>query len=212
MGMRISLGRFLLAVAILGGGAGAVASDTEDAAALVEKLQAGGAVIYWRHAETDWEQQDEDFSDMSDCTRQRNLSAEGRDRARAVGASFEELGIPVDRVVSSPFCRTIETAELGFGKPEVIDELFNASAAEEGGHDPEAVVERLEALLTQAPENSNANTVIVGHNFNLQFAAGIEIGEGQLAVFRPTSERFRHLGNLTVEQLEEVAEQRAAQE
>jgi hypothetical protein len=37
-------------------------------------------------------------------------------------AHLKRLGIPVDRVYASPFCRTVETAMLAFGKAEKTNE------------------------------------------------------------------------------------------
>jgi phosphohistidine phosphatase SixA len=42
--------------------------------------------------------------------RQRNLTDKGRAEAREIGAHVKRLGIPVDEVLASPFCRTVETA------------------------------------------------------------------------------------------------------
>ena len=52
---------------------------------LGEQLKRGGLVLVLRHAATDQSKQDEDPVDLADCTTQRNLSAEGRAQARAIG-------------------------------------------------------------------------------------------------------------------------------
>src|ERR1041384_4959641 len=49
---------------------------------------------------------------ISDCSTQRNLDELGREQGRALGAAFRGKGVRVDRIVASPWCRTIETAEL----------------------------------------------------------------------------------------------------
>src|SRR5262249_61578124 len=36
----------------------------------------------------------------------------GRAQARAVGEAFRQHGVPVDRILSSPYCRRLETARL----------------------------------------------------------------------------------------------------
>lgn len=49
---------------------------------------------------------------IDDCRTQRNLDELGREQARALGGLFRERGVRVDRVVSSPWCRCLETARL----------------------------------------------------------------------------------------------------
>lgn len=49
---------------------------------------------------------------LADCTTQRNLSDAGRQQARDIGQAFRQQGVEVDRVLSSQWCRCLETAEL----------------------------------------------------------------------------------------------------
>jgi broad specificity phosphatase PhoE len=62
---------------------------------------------------------------LEDCATQRNLSDEGRAEARRLGAAFRARGISVQRLLSSPWCRCLETARLAFGSPEVWTPLGN---------------------------------------------------------------------------------------
>src|SRR6266705_2844802 len=73
-------------------------------------------LLYFRHAATDFSQNDERMKSYDDCDNQRNLIDKGRADARAVGAAIRELRISVERVLASPFCRTVETAQLIFGR------------------------------------------------------------------------------------------------
>jgi broad specificity phosphatase PhoE len=49
---------------------------------------------------------------VDDCATQRNLSERGRDEARAIGRRLKAEGVAFARVVSSPWCRCVDTAEL----------------------------------------------------------------------------------------------------
>src|SRR6266478_9237629 len=49
---------------------------------------------------------------LDDCATQRNLDERGRDQARAVGEAFRHRGVRVDKILSSPWCRCLETARL----------------------------------------------------------------------------------------------------
>src|SRR5712692_7867790 len=49
---------------------------------------------------------------INDCSTQRNLDEIGRQEARALGEALRKHGVRVDRTVSSPWCRCLETARL----------------------------------------------------------------------------------------------------
>src|SRR2546422_2149436 len=49
---------------------------------------------------------------IDDCATQRNMDERGRAQARAVGEAFRQHGVIVDKVLSSPWCRCLETARL----------------------------------------------------------------------------------------------------
>ena len=49
---------------------------------------------------------------FDDCQTQRNLDDVGREQARVLGEAFRKHGVRVDRIVSSPMCRCIETGQL----------------------------------------------------------------------------------------------------
>lgn len=166
-------------------------------ASLLEALTEGGHVIYWRHAATDRSQSDRDLRDIRRCETQRNLSALGREQARRVGEGMAALGIPIGAVLSSPFCRNWETAEEAFGRYKIVPDLWNLPAATASPLSPQQLVQQLQRRLGTAPEDPAMNTVIVGHNLNLQAAAGIRIDEGGIAVFKPAADgRIHFLGTL----------------
>ena len=62
---------------------------------------------------------------LDDCATQRTLTDAGRADAKRVGAAFQTRAIPVSRVLSSPWCRCLETARLAFGRAEVWTPLSN---------------------------------------------------------------------------------------
>ena len=51
------------------------------------------------------------------------LADRGRAEARALGEHVQCLRIPIDEVLASPFCRTMETARLAFGKATATNEV-----------------------------------------------------------------------------------------
>ena len=78
-------------------------------------LRQGGHVVLLRHAQTTPGIGDPEGMRLDDCSTQRNLSAEGREHARRIGEEFRRFRVPVETVLSSEWCRCVETAGLAFG-------------------------------------------------------------------------------------------------
>ncbi|RPJ37259.1 MAG: hypothetical protein EHM21_18245, partial [Chloroflexi bacterium] len=93
--------------------------------AVIEALRSGCYVIYFRHAATDPIPDDANPVVLDDCSTQRNLSAAGQAQAGEIGLAFQRLGIPVGRVLASPFCRALDTARLAFGRVKIERSLEN---------------------------------------------------------------------------------------
>ncbi len=168
---------------------------------LIANLRSGGYTIYFRHAQTDWTQSDHivQKGDWTSCdsTRVRQLSEEGRQTAIAVGQAIRDLQVPIGRVLSSPYCRAVETARLmQIGPVETTDDVMNLRVAEYfGGR--EAIVERARMLLSTPPE-TGMNTVIVAHGNVAREATPVYPGEAEGIVFLPHGNgSFSLVGRLT---------------
>src|SRR5262245_16470326 len=175
--------------------AGAAAADELLATpAAIDALRKGGYVLYFRHAATDMSKNDAGMKSFDDCPTQRNLVDRGRDDARAIGAAIKTLGIPIGKVRASPYCRTVETAELAFGRAE-------KTAAVRGGpaqSDP-ARYAALRKLLSEPPARGT-NDVIVSHGNPFHAVAGPPyLAEGEAAVVLPTGDGFRVVARIRVE-------------
>jgi phosphohistidine phosphatase SixA len=161
---------------------------------LVEALREGGYVVYLRHAATDRSREDDPAVDLDDCATQRNLSNAGRGQARAIGAAFRALEIPLGRVAASEYCRTRETAELAFGAFE--DEPDLTGFPEESDPTYDERVRRTKELLATPPADGE-NTILVAHIKNLEESVSRSIDEGELAVFEPLGGmRSRYRGQI----------------
>lgn len=152
-------------VLVLIAGAGPVVADDS---ALWSALAEGGKVVMIRHTQSE-EATPEVSMHLSadgDCTQEQNLSEEGREQARALGALFQVHGVTVDAVMSSEFCRARETAELAFGGYEAWTplNLIEALPAGESEWLMEDVRERMgdfdgEGVLVLVSHRSNINTI-----------------------------------------------------
>lgn len=147
--------------------------------ALVQALQQGGYVIFFRHGSTDTSQADTDSGNFENCKKQRNLNDKGRAAARAIGQAFDTLKIPISEVLVSPYCRTRDTAGLAFGHYKVNTDLAALVTGDEKNS-----AAKLQSLLATVPE-AGTNTVLISHSSNLTNATKLTINEGEAAIYRP---------------------------
>jgi broad specificity phosphatase PhoE len=161
--------------------------------ALWTLLQGGGQVIVLRHAATDQTFGDPPGFRLDDCSTQRNLIDRGREQARRLGEVLRARGVPIGRVLSSQWCRCLETARLAFGRVEPWPALNG------GPRDPERVAARMRELRAQlAMPPSDGTLVLVTHGFNIRDATGEMPVEGGMIVFTPLGgDRFTVAGRLT---------------
>ncbi|MEM9996651.1 MAG: hypothetical protein AAF809_03030, partial [Bacteroidota bacterium] len=93
-----------------------------DRASLIEALQGGGYVLVIRHERTEVPSRRDDYTQApDDCRAQRNLSVAGAAGAQETGVILKVLGIEAGRVLTSPMCRSAETARYVFGVGYEID-------------------------------------------------------------------------------------------
>ena len=204
--LRLGLLASLLAVCALVSAQPAVELS---GAELVNALRKGGYNIYFRHAATDWSRSDNvhEAGDWTSCdpSRMRQLSDEGRRTARAAGDAIRSLGVPVGRVLASPYCRTVETARLmNLARVETSTDIMNLRAAKYfGGRN--AIRQRARARLATAPA-AGTNTVLVAHGNVARESTDVYPSEGEGIVFRPKESRgFEFVGRLTPAQWVELA-------
>lgn len=162
---------------------------------LVERLREGGYTLYFRHAATDHTRDDNHPVDLNDCKTQRNLSIQGRTQAKMIGKELNRLGISVGEVLTSPYCRCRDTAQLTFGHHQIDENLYFAVVA--GPEERRRISGILRSMLSRSPA-VGTNNVIVSHTANLREATGIwPKPEGVAWVFQPDgSGGFKVLGKI----------------
>src|SRR5687767_492159 len=157
-------------------------------------LKAGGQVVLLRHAITTPGVCDPPGMLLDDCATQRNLTEEGRRHARQVGEAFRTHRIVVERVLTSPWCRCIETARLAFGAPEVWEPLGNLYGRPE--QSPRQVRE-MQRLVGERPRRGNL--VLVSHGSTISALTGVSVDTAEMVIVTPNgSGQFAVGGRLTV--------------
>ncbi len=175
-------------------------------AEIAERLAKGGHTILLRHASTTPIPDKTLALDPQNCATQRVLSEAGQREARRMGAAFERLGIEVGKVLTSPYCRCIDTGMLAFGKAEKT-ELLTVADRELPQRKIEIGAE-VRTLLDTAPE-AGTNTVLIAHTGTLLYSFGLDPKpEGIAHVFKPTGlglGRPAYLGVVLIGQWPEIA-------
>lgn len=154
--------------------------------ALAAALKQGGLILYFRHTATDFSRNDAKSRHAQDCDNQRPLTDRGRDDARAIGAALKAIGVPVSRVLASPTCRTVETANLIFGWAEPSTEVRGGPVAPQ---DPARYAALKTILSTALPQGRNLAIASHGNPF-FGVAGPPYLMEGEMAVIRPRGSDF----------------------
>lgn len=137
----------------------------------------GAFILYFRHAEREkWPLvMVYDYFEVSESVEGSKqsfaaavcLSERGKEDARIIGRVFDTAEIPVSRVLSSPSCRARETAELAFGRIDVIDRSIMYAKAVGVTLESELFSRGLlDLLMTNSPEDGE-RVAVVGHGGTL---------------------------------------------
>ena len=132
---------------------------------------------------------------LGDCSTQRNLSAEGRRQAVAIGAQWRRERMPVARVLTSRWCRARDTARLlAVGKVRsyaALDSSFTVS---------DAIAERRADRVRERLMRHRGKLgvlVLVGHQVNITDITGFVPSSGQGVVVQArTDGTVRVVGTL----------------
>ena len=173
-------------------------AQADDESAFWAAAREGGVIFVMRHALTDPGIGDPPGFRLEVCSTQRNLSAEGRTAAAALGRRFREASVRLDAVYSSAWCRCTDTARLAFDPhypahtvwPD-LNSFFQGQG--DAQRQTQAVLQRVQAV--RAP----SNWMLVTHQVNITALTGAftQMGEVLATVPDPGQPgRLRVLGRL----------------
>ena len=182
---------------------------------LLNELQAGGHVIYFRHGE---KSKDPNIpsrlpEEFDSCLFPNVLLTEvGVTSMQFLGQQFKQLNIPVGRVVSSPVCRCIESAWYSFKDVTVDSSLNGVYERDSNGKFiinesvTEAYAVNLRRILTDSP-NQGSNTVLFAHSSNILALTGLKLNQGEAAVFKPDGQgHFVLISRVKLEEWQRLAQ------
>jgi phosphohistidine phosphatase SixA len=163
--------------------------------ALWALLQQGGQVVLIRHGLTTPGVGDPPGFRLGECATQRNLVDEGRREAERLGAALRARRVPVARVLSSPWCRCVETARIAFGVEPAIDDAL-ANLFDRPGN-RERQVAAFRKLVADVP--AQGNVFLVTHGSTTAAFTGINQATAEMVIVTPEAGgRYRVAGRLAV--------------
>lgn len=181
---------------------------------LLTALQEGGHVIYFRHAE---KSNTPNLparlpKQFGSCLFPETLLTEaGVSSMRSLGQQFEQLNIPIDQVLSSPACRCVESAWFSFEEVTTDAALNGVYQKDSEGNfiiNPdvtETLAFNLRHFLIDKPD-SGSNTILFAHSSNILALTGLELEEGEAAIFKPDNQgHFVFVGRMNLDQWQRVA-------
>ena len=145
--------------------------------AALQRLAEPGTHAIMRHAIAPGTGDQANFS-LRDCATQRNLDDRGRAQARAIGAAIKGAGVKVDRILTSQWCRSAETAHLLDLGAVVEEPALNSFFADRSTRD--AQTEATRALLAALPKTETA--ILVSHQVNITALTGLYPRSGEVVV------------------------------
>lgn len=142
-----------------------------------QALRAPGTHVLMRHATAPGTGDPPGFR-LADCSTQRNLDAAGRAQAARIGAAIRDAGLTVDRVLSSQWCRALETARLLDLAPVEAEPSLNSFFDDRTAADDASRAVRAR-LAAQKPAE---RLVLVTHQVNITALTGIFPASGEMIV------------------------------
>ena len=145
---------------------------------LIKELQYGGKIIFIRHALAPGNS-DPDNINLNDCQTQRNLDARGIEQSKKIGYFFKKNNIPIDKVLSSEWCRCKDTAKYAFSSFETFNAL-NSFYDEKFYKFKDKQIIELKKYIDDW--DSNNNLILVTHHIVILEILNIGVSSGELII------------------------------
>ena len=158
---------------------------------IISKLQSGGNIVFIRHAIAPGNGDPENFN-IKDCSTQRNLSEEGINQSKKIGAFFKKNNINIDKVLSSEWCRCKDTAKYAFKNFSTFEGLNSF-------YDPrfeEYKIKQINDLKRYIKEwESTDNLVLITHYVVISEILYKGVSSGEIII---TDKNFNNLGSFLI--------------
>jgi phosphohistidine phosphatase SixA len=149
---------------------------------LANDLIDGQHILLMRHADAPGYGDPAGYQ-LDNCSTQRNLGDRGREQAAMIGQWLKSQGVTSAKVLSSPWCRCLDTAKLlkkGLvATSPVLGSFFDDMSLEK------QQTRALEKLIQiELLENPKTPIILVTHHVNIQAYAGKTVHVGDMVLVK----------------------------
>ena len=155
-------------------------------------LKQGGKIILLRHTHVDIR---EGIGHLApgNCAEEVNLSSRGVEQAKRIGEAFRTHGIVVGEVLTSPYCRCIDTGTLAFGRATPVQYLRPPGTVSEG----QAKLNQERVVQEILKHRDFSNLVMVTHDLNVSVVVLEDtVSMGEFFVVLPRGATFDVIGRI----------------
>ena len=155
-------------------------------------LRQGGKVVLLRHTHVDMRDGIGHLA-PGNCAEEVNLSPRGIEQAKRIGEAFRDHGTTVGEVLTSPYCRCIDTGKLAFGRATPVKYLMPPGVLS----DSQATLNQERVLQDIRSHRSSANLVMITHDLNISnVVLEPSIAMGDFFVLQPNGTDFDVIGKI----------------
>jgi phosphohistidine phosphatase SixA len=177
------IGSFLLwLVVLLALSSGSAVADDEQVWAA---LREGGKVVLLRHTHVVI-REGIGWLAPGNCAAEVNLSPHGVEQAKRLGEAFRAHGIVVGEVLSSPYCRCMDTGRLAFGHATAVQYLMPPGVVSDG----QAELNNERVLQEILNHHGPSNLVMITHDLNIANVVLEPAEMGEMFVLQPNGADF----------------------
>jgi len=155
-------------------------------------LKQGGKVVLLRHTQVDIR---EGIGRLTpgNCADEVNLSSRGVEQAKRIGETFRVHGVVVGEVLTSPYCRCIDTGKLAFGRATIVQYLKPPGVVSED----QAKLDRERVVQEILKHRDPSNLVMITHDLNIaDVVLEDTVSMGEFFVVQPKGAVFDVLGKI----------------
>src|SRR5215470_16687615 len=155
-------------------------------------LKQGGKVVLLRHTHVDI---GEGIGHLApgNCAQEVNLSSRGILQAKRIGEAFHAHGVAVGEVLTSPYCRCIDTGTLAFGRATPVQYLRPPGTVSED----RAKLNRQSVVQEILKHHDPSNLIMITHDLNIaDLVLEDTVPMGEFFVVQPKGSDFDIVGKI----------------
>ena len=168
-----------------------LSSDVNANDKLINLLNKGGKIVFIRHALAPGTGDPKNFN-IKNCSSQRNLNNKGINQSKKIGFFFFKNKIPIDKVLSSEWCRCKDTAKFAFQKYETYSAL-NSFYDTKFRKNKKKQINDLKDYIDKW--NGKKNLILVTHFVIISELLDVTSSSGEIII---VDKKFNIIGNLTI--------------